>query len=231
MDSAQPAEVQKHCPFFARWKEPWCPSTQLQVLVCQSHGHVDKALQAIINWWKVQGELGLKSHLECEARAGFRRCLGQEAKVHPAIGTAPPTTIELELSVTDTARIYRTLYIEYVTENWVLDSITANRLWNYGTRVLIRLPKFDDDDIFGQAGVSSPGIIRFTRFKSDWVFRHWETRQPEGFMLCPSHPTSQVFRNNYGVTIAKMDVPSESRPWSTALVIKIWALRWWCSSI
>lgn len=189
--------------------------TQLQVLVCQSHGHVDKALQAIINLWKVQGELGLKSHLECEARAGFRSCLGQEAKVHPAIGTAPPTTIELELSVTDTARIYRTLYIEYVTENWVL----------------IRLSKFDDDDIFGQAGVSSPGIIRCTRFKSDRVFRHWETRQPEGFMLCPPHPTSQVLRNSYGVTIAKMDVPSESRPWSTALVIKIWALRWWCSSI
>lgn len=134
--------------------------------------------------------------------------------------------VDEALSVTDPARIYRTLCIEYTTDIWGLGLLRNTLLIallqiDYGTRVLTRLPKIDGDDIFGQAGVSSPGIIGFARFKSDRVFRHWETSQPEGFTLCPSHPTSQVFRNSYGVTIAKMCVPSESTPWSTALVIKI----------
>lgn len=38
----------------------------------QSQGCVDKALQVTKNWWKFQGELGLKSYLKCEARAGWR---------------------------------------------------------------------------------------------------------------------------------------------------------------
>lgn len=59
-----------------------------------------------------------------------------------------------------------------------------------------------------------------------WAFRHWKTSRPEGLKLCPSYPSSQVLKNSYGVTTAKVDVVSESRPWSTALVIKIWVLGW-----
>lgn len=94
----------------------------------QNHGHVDKALQVIGKWWKLQDELDLKSHLECEARAGCRSQVGQEAKVHPAIGTASPVAIVLELSVTDPARIYQLLYIKHVTDSWDLGVLLSNTL-------------------------------------------------------------------------------------------------------
>jgi len=58
-----------------------------------------------------------------------------------------------------------------------VDTITAT---DYGTRVVIRLPKFEDDYIFGQAGVSGPGMIRFARFESDQAFINRETSRPEG---------------------------------------------------
>lgn len=54
--------------------------------------------------------------------------MGQEAKVHPAIGTASPVAIVLELSVTDPARIYQLLYIKHVTDSWDLGVLLSNTL-------------------------------------------------------------------------------------------------------
>lgn len=70
-----------------------------------------------------------------------------------------------------------------------VDNITAT---DCGIGVLTRLPRFEDDDGFGQAGISGPEIIRLARLKSDKAFRHWETNRPEGLTLCPSVPRSQV---------------------------------------
>lgn len=54
--------------------------------------------------------------------------MGQEAKVHPAIGTASPVSIVLELSVTDPARIYQLLCVKYVTDSWDLGVLLSNTL-------------------------------------------------------------------------------------------------------
>lgn len=50
------------------------------------------------------------------------------AKVHPIIGTASPATIVLELSVTAPDRIYRLLYIEYMTDIWDFGLLLSNTL-------------------------------------------------------------------------------------------------------
>lgn len=100
-----------------------------------------------------------------------------------------------------------------------------------GIGVLTTLPKFDNDENFGQAVVSGPGIIGFARFKSVRSFRHRETSRPEAFTVCPSHLMNQMLRDSCGVAKAKVDILSESRPWSSALVIKTWTLRWWCGSV
>lgn len=94
----------------------------------QNHECVDRALQVIGSWGKEHGELGLKWYLECEARAGCRSYTGQEAKVHPTIGTASPATIVLELSVTDPIRIYTLLYVEHMTDIWNFGLLLSNIL-------------------------------------------------------------------------------------------------------
>lgn len=123
----------------------------------------------------------------------MQELLGQEAEVHPAVVTTSLDTIVLEPSVTDGSQnmqvsLYR-MYFSYLrfepySQQCSIDSITAA---DYGTELLSGMSKFDND-IFGQGGVSVPGII-FTKFKSDGAFRHWETNRPEGLLLCPSHPS------------------------------------------
>lgn len=77
-------------------------------------------------------------------------------------------------------------------QQYTVGSITSI---DCGTGVLTRLPKFDDDNIFGQAGISGPGIIIFSIFTSEE-----ETRRPIILRLCLSHATGQKLRNAYGVT-------------------------------
>lgn len=50
------------------------------------------------------------------------------AKVHPIISTASPATIVLELSVTAPDRIYRLLYIEFMTDIWDFGLLLSNTL-------------------------------------------------------------------------------------------------------
>lgn len=125
----------------------------------------------------------------------MQELLRQESKVHPAIVTTPLDTIVLELSVTDSSQniqisLYRIYYsylrFESSSQQYSIYSITAA---DYGTEFLTGLSKFDNDDVFGQVGVSVARII-FARFKSDQAFRHWETNRPEGLILCPPHPTN-----------------------------------------